>query len=143
RGVAGLVLLATVVVLGRRRDHVSLGCVLGLSCVATFIVSPVARGHYFLLYLPAVIYGGLWMRERGSERSALWFAAIPMLLCLTHYTALKYAGRVGVLGIGTTLWFFVACGAVLLDARRRAWTDRSGPQSQQTSTATAHRRAAA
>jgi hypothetical protein len=119
RVVAALILLATVMVLGRRGDRVSLGLVLGLSCVATFIVSPVARGHYFMLYLPAVIYGGLWMRERRSEKSALWFAAVPMLLCLAHYLALRSAGRIGLLGIGTTLWFFVACGFVLQDAWRR------------------------
>ncbi len=130
RGVAGIVLLAAVVVLGRRGDHVSLGFVLGLSCVATFIVSPVARGHYFLLFLPAVIYGGLWMRERRPERWALWIAAVPMLLCLTHYLALKYAGRIGLLGIGTTLWFFVACGFVLRDAWRRARADQKGDASQ-------------
>ncbi|MGE5192756.1 MAG: hypothetical protein ACM3U2_09650, partial [Deltaproteobacteria bacterium] len=118
RGVAGLMLLAAVVALGRRGDRVSLGFVLGLGCVATFVVSPVARGHYFLLYVPAVLFGGLWMRQGWSEKSALRFAAIPMLLCLAHYLALNYAGRIGLLGIGTALWFFAACGIVMADAVR-------------------------
>ena len=69
---------------------------------------PWRAGIIFCCTLPAVIYGGLWMRERRPEKSALWFAAVPMLLCLVHYLALKYAGRIGVLGIGTTVWFFVA-----------------------------------
>lgn len=125
RGVAALVLLAAVVVLGYRGDHLSLGFALGLACVATFIVSPVARGHYFLLFLPAVLYGGLWMRERRPERSALWFAAVPMWLCLTHYLALPYAGRIGVLGIGTTLWFFAACAIVQADVMRHCRAARS------------------
>jgi len=132
RGLAGLLLLAAVIVLGRRGDRVSLGLVLGLSCVATFVVSPVARGHYFVLYLPAVIFGGVWMRERRAEKSAFRFVAVPMFLCLLHYMALKYAGRVGVLGIGTTVWFFVACGFVLIDAwrmSRAAQSEIASPQS--------------
>jgi hypothetical protein len=128
RGIAALVLLAAVVALGRRGDHLSLGLGLGLSCVATFVVSPVARGHYFLLYLPAVIYGGLWMRERRSEKSALWFAAVPMLLCLVHYLALRSAGRIGLLGIGTTVWFFYACGFVMRDVWRRSVGESASDQ---------------
>lgn len=118
RGIAAVVVLCAVVALGYRGDKVSLGFALGLGCVATFVVSPVARGHYFLLYLPAVLYGGLWMRERRSEKSAVIFAAFPMLLCLVHYVALKSAGRIGVLGIGTAVWFFGACGIVLADTLR-------------------------
>jgi hypothetical protein len=118
RGLAGLALLAAIIILGRRGDPVSLGFALGLGCVATLVVSPVARGHYFLLYLPAVLFGGLWMyRERG-ERSALVFAGLPTFLCLIHYAALNSAGRIGLLGIGSALWFFGACAAVLADAAR-------------------------
>jgi hypothetical protein len=118
RGVAGLMLLAAVIALGRRGDGVSLGFALGLGCVATFVASPVARGHYFLLFVPAVLFGGLWMRARGSGKAAIRFAAIPMLLCLSHYLALNYAGRIGLLGIGTSLWYFAACAIVVADAAR-------------------------
>ena len=132
RVISGVVLIAAVVTLGYRGDQLSLGFALGLGAVATFVVSPVARAHYFVLYLPAVLYGGLWLRQRMSERRALQFAAIPMLLCLTHYLALPYAGRLGVLGIGTTIWFFAACAIVLTDfvacrAERSARTP-SGPR---------------
>ena len=118
RVVSGITLIAAVIALGLRGDQVSLGFALGLGAVGTFIVSPVARAHYFVLYLPAVLYGGLWLRQRMSERRAFQFAAIPMLLCLTHYIALPYAGRVGLLGIGSTLWFFTACYFVLSDFQR-------------------------
>jgi hypothetical protein len=124
RGLAGLALLAAVVALGRRGDRASLGFVLGMGCAATLVVSPVARGHYFLLYLPAVLFGGLWMRRQRSERAALYFAGIPMVLCLIHYTALNVAGRIGLLGIGTALWFFAACATVLVDAARSARMQR-------------------
>jgi len=124
RGLAGLALLAAVVALGRRGDRVSLGFVLGLGCVATLVVSPVARGHYFLLYLPAVLFGGLWMRRERCERVALRFAGVPMFLCVIHYTALNTAGRIGLLGIGTALWFFTACVTVLVVAARGAQIQR-------------------
>lgn len=118
RGVAALVLLAAVVALGRCGDRVSLGFAFGLACVATFIVSPVARGHYFMLYVPAILFGGLWMFEHRSARSALRFTVVPAFLCVTHYLALNHAGRIGLLGVGTSLWFFTACAIVLVDAGR-------------------------
>jgi hypothetical protein len=130
RGLAGIALLAAVIALGRRGDRVSLGFVLGLGCVATLVVSPVARGHYFLLYLPAVLFGGLWMCRQHGERAGLCFAGIPMFLCLVHYTALNVAGRIGVLGIGTALWFFAACATVLAGTARGAqyqWQDDVPP----------------
>jgi hypothetical protein len=119
RGTAGVILLAAVIGLGRRGDRAALGFALGLGCVATFVVSPVARGHYFLLYVPALLFGGLWLRQRWGERQVLRFAAIPMLLCLAHYLALNHAGRIGLLGIGTALWFFTACAVVVETVRGR------------------------
>jgi hypothetical protein len=118
RGIAALVLVAAVVALGRCGDRVSLGFAFGLACVATFIVSPVARGHYFMLYVPAILFGSLWMFQRRSARTALRFTVIPALLCLAHYLALNHAGRIGLLGIGTALWFFTACATVLVEAAR-------------------------
>jgi hypothetical protein len=118
RGLAAALLLAAVVALGRHGDRLSLGFALGLACVATLVVSPVARGHYFLLFLPAVLFGGCWMIERRPAKTALAVIATPMLLCLLHYLALNQAGRIGLLGIGTALWFFTACGIVLADLRR-------------------------
>lgn len=120
RGIAAVLLLAAVVVLGKRADGLSLGFALGLACVATLVVSPVARGHYFLLYLPAVLFGGAWMIARGPAKTALVVTVTPLLLCLVHYVALNYAGRIGLLGIGTAVWFFGTCGIVLTDSWRVA-----------------------
>jgi hypothetical protein len=118
RGVAGLLLIATTIVLGRRRDGLSLGFALGLACVATLVVAPVARGHYFLLNIPAVMFGGLWMLERRSARAAYAVALIPVVLCVFHYLSLNFAGRIGVLGIGTAIWYFATCGIVLAESWR-------------------------
>jgi hypothetical protein len=118
RGVAAVLLLAAALALGKHGDGLSLGFVLGLGCVATLVVSPVARGHYFLLYLPAVLFGGAWVIKRQSARIALAVTVTPLVLCVLHYTALDYAGRIGLLGIGTTLWLFATCGIVLADSRR-------------------------
>jgi hypothetical protein len=143
RGLAGLALLAAVVVLGRRGDRVSLAFVLGLGCVATLVISPVARGHYFLLYLPAVLFGGLWMLRQRGERAALRFAGIPMLLCVIHYAALNLAGRMGLLGIGTALWFFGASATILVEAVRGARMERHRETSPVVSVRDGCRRAAA
>jgi hypothetical protein len=117
RGAATLILLLTVAALGRRGDSLSLGFALGLACVATLIVSPVARGHYFLLYLPALLFGGTWMLDHRPGKTATIMNLTPLALCVIHYTALEYAGRIGLLGIGTTVWFFAACGIVLAETR--------------------------
>lgn len=118
RALAALLLVVAVVLLGRQGDRLSLGFALGLACVATLVVSPVARGHYFLLWLPAVLFGGLWVGERISTRAAFAMASGPALLCLIHYAALSFAGRIGLLGIGTALWFGAACGIVLVELIR-------------------------
>jgi hypothetical protein len=143
RGLAGLMLLTAVIALGRRGDPIALGFALGLGCVATFVVAPVARGHYFLLYVPALLFGGLWLRQCSGEKPAFRFAAIPMLLCLVHYLALNHAGRIGLLGLGTALWFFAACGVVVAEAVRggRTMQPEDAPAAQ--AVAAPERRAAA
>ncbi|MBS0267159.1 MAG: DUF2029 domain-containing protein [Planctomycetes bacterium] len=113
RGAATLLLLAVMVALGRCGDRLSLGFALGLACVATLVVSPVSRGHYFLLFVPAVMFGGLWMWERCSARAASAIVVIPLTLCVLHYLALNVLGRIGVLGIGTAIWFAAVCSLVL------------------------------
>src|SRR5262249_1164453 len=127
RGAAGLMLLAATAVLSMRGDRLSLGVVLGLGCVATFVLSPVARGPYFVLFLRAVLFGGLWMRRMHGERTALLFAGVPMVLCLAHYLALPVTGRIGLLGIGTAVWFCAGCIAVMADALPRRRCGEGGP----------------
>jgi hypothetical protein len=107
-----LALLGVAVRSGRSGDPLLWGAAFGLACVATFIVSPVARGHYFVLFLPAVLFVPLWLLQSGQPREAIRAALVPALLVVLHYTLLKYAGRIGVLGLGTTLWYFAECARV-------------------------------
>jgi hypothetical protein len=109
RSLALLALLGVALRAGRSTDPLLWGAALGLGCVATLVISPVARGHYFVLFLPAVLFLPLWLLQCGKHRAAFRAAIIPAVLVLLHYVLLKYAGRIGVLGIGTSIWFFTEC----------------------------------
>ena len=72
------------------------------------VVSPIARGHYFLLLAPGVLLVPLWLDRRGRGRAGIVMAAIPPVLSVLHYVLLPYAGRVGLLGLGTAAWLMAA-----------------------------------
>ena len=90
---------------------------IGLACVAMLTVSPIARGHYFMLELPAVLFVSLWVWKHMGSQKAVLCASIPALLSLMHYTIITFpqiSGFLGVgtlflgtLGIGTALWYLV------------------------------------
>ena len=105
----GLALLALGVMLSRKEgDHLDLTAGFVLACATMLVVSPVARGHYFLLLSPAVLFVPLWIGREGQVRKALWLSGLPPLLCWTHYLLLPFAGRVGLLGLGTACWLLTA-----------------------------------
>jgi hypothetical protein len=95
---------------GNRR---SCAAVFGLACVASLVISPLSRGHYFVLWLPAV----LWVPMIANPRIARLLVWTPLLLTGLHYIALDYAGRVGLLGLGTTAWYLLASWTVLRGAQ--------------------------
>jgi hypothetical protein len=107
---AALAALGAVIVAAGRGGHPLLhGVAFGLAGVATLVVSPVSRGHYFVFWLPAVVFVPLWFRQIGRQRTAFALAVVPAALSLAHYALLPYAGRIGLLGLGTTAWFFTTC----------------------------------
>jgi len=89
----------------------------GMASMAMLIVSPVARGHYFMLELPAVLFVSLWVWNHHSSRRALVGAAIPAALSVMHYGFITFPQifsplqtgtlLLGTLGIGTALWYGV------------------------------------
>ncbi len=109
RAMLGLALLALGVRLARQpgnKLNVSTG--FALACVTMLAVSPVARAHYFLLLAPAILFVPLWLDRRGRPRAGIVLAAILPVLSILHYALLPYAGRVGLLGFGTTAWLMAA-----------------------------------
>ncbi|MEX2112078.1 MAG: hypothetical protein WD845_02780, partial [Pirellulales bacterium] len=81
----------------------------GLACVSTLVLGRIARGHYYVLLLPAVMFTGAWLLRTGRRRAALAAAIVPAALSVGHYVLLDFAGRVGVLGLGTAAWYAVCC----------------------------------
>lgn len=89
----------------------------GLACAAMLIVSPVARGHYFMLELPAILFVSLWVWKYKSSSKAVLCASFPALLSVGHYTFITFPQMfeplktgtllLGTLGIGTALWYAV------------------------------------
>ncbi len=76
------------------------------------IASPIARAHYFMSLIPAAPFVAAVALRAGHERAARWLAWSPVALVVTHYALMRIVGRVGFLGIGTTIWF--VCGAVAI-----------------------------
>jgi hypothetical protein len=121
--VAQAVLCLALLALGVRLSHgdgsrLNLAVGFALACVAMLVVSPVARGHYFIFLAPAGLLVPLWLDRHGRGRAGIVLAAILPVLSILHYALLPYAGRVGLLGLGTAAWFVAA---MVLMAR----TDRS------------------
>ncbi|MEN6557638.1 MAG: glycosyltransferase family 87 protein [Thermoguttaceae bacterium] len=114
-------LLLTTLRLGADRDvRLSQAAAFGLGCAALLILSPVARNHYFLLIAPAVLFVPLWLSRRGWRRGAALLALTPGLLILLQYTLLPYVGRIGLLGLGLTVWLLTA---MAMTARTRPLDD--------------------
>lgn len=97
------------------------------------IVSPVARGHYFMLELPAVLFVSLWMwRYKGSSWAVLC-ASTPATLSVMHYVFITFPQMfgplktgtllLGTLGIGTTLWYLVMAYILIVSSPAKASID--------------------
>ncbi len=106
--------------MARKPDALGQAAAFGMACVSTLIVFTIGRGHYYVLLLPAVSFAPLWLLREGHRRAAVVAAIVPCVLVITHYALLTTAGRVGLLGIGTTLWYFSTSVALLWPARSLA-----------------------
>lgn len=103
--------------------------VLGLSSAACLILSPISRGHYFVLLIPSIVFVGLAVRRRWGDRAAIQIAAVPACLCIIHYLFVHVgAGRAGVLGIGTAMWFVASCVLTLRSTQAIASSATQSPE---------------
>ena len=120
RTLAGCLMLAVSFRMARRQDRLGQAAAFGVACAATLIVFTIARGHYYVMLLPANVFVPLWLFKVGRPRWAWGVAVVPTVLVLSHYIALQHAGRIGVLGLGTTAWYFSTCGVLLWPRKREA-----------------------
>jgi Glycosyltransferase family 87 len=113
RGGVGCLLLAVGYRTARAGDTLGLAVGFSLAYLATLIVCQIARGHYFVIWLPTVMFTSVWLVRQNRPRSAAWHAIIPAVLVITHYVFLGSAGSIGLLGLGTAAWYMSACVTVL------------------------------
>lgn len=95
-----------------RGDAMSLAALFGLACTATLLVSPISWGHHYVVWLPALVFVPCWMWVNDRRALAIGMAEAALVLVTAHYIFLDHAGRVGLLGIGTAVWYLVATVAV-------------------------------
>jgi hypothetical protein len=116
RVLIGLIVAALFMVcylLGRRDDRLDQAVAYALACCATLLVSPISWGHYYMVEAPAALVIPLWLLRRGRPTQAIVVAAVPPVLSWSHYVAMPYVGGLGVLGLGTMVWFLGVCGLII------------------------------
>jgi hypothetical protein len=120
RILAGCTMLAVSFRMARAQDALGQTAAFGVACAATLIIFTIARGHYYMLLLPANVFAPLWLLRENRTRWAMFAAVTPLVLVLAHYTLLNITGRVGLLGLGTTAWYFTTCTLLLTSPRKSA-----------------------
>lgn len=108
----------------------SLIMAMSLGLVASLVVAPVARGHYFMLLAPAIVFAPIWLAVSGRRatfqkvlrtvpiRAARWHSgavagAFLAAVSIFHYAALPLSGRLGMLGLATAAWLAVTSGIIV------------------------------
>lgn len=125
RALIGLTLLAVGARLARHPgNRLNMATAFALSCVTMLSISPVGRAHYFMFLSPAILFVPLWLDLHGRRRAGLIMAATVTLLPILHYAALPIAGRLGLLGLGTTAWLLAALALIAHVDRATACSER-------------------
>jgi Glycosyltransferase family 87 len=93
---------------GRHGDPLDVAAVFGLAATATLLLSPLSWAHHYLIWLPGLLVVPTWLWRARRVRLAVVLAIGPCVLIIAHYALLDWAGRAGLLGLGTTAWFLAA-----------------------------------
>jgi len=112
-GITLAALLMVCFLLGRKKDSLDQATAYGLACCATLLVSPLSWGHYYMAEAPAALLVPIWLLRRGRSMQAKVVAVIPPVLSWSYYLAMPYTGGLGLLGLGTTVWFLSVCTLIL------------------------------
>jgi Glycosyltransferase family 87 len=113
-----LALLFGLALVPARNDLTGHSVAFGLACLGILLVSPVAWTHYYMMTLPAILCVPLWLDRKGHPKTARWMAGAPLLLIWTHFLAKYWVGPIGLLGLGTTVWFLAVCALVIRERVR-------------------------
>jgi hypothetical protein len=97
----------------RNDDWLAAATVFALSCLLMSAISPVFRGHYYILWLPAAWLVPLYCWRSGRADLGTALAIAGCALVWMHYLLLPWAGRVGVLGLGAAVWYVVAVATII------------------------------
>jgi hypothetical protein len=143
--ITALGILALLTVAGwriaRSGDAAGTVALFGLACTATLAISPISWGHHYVMWLPGVAFVPLWLWHNNRRAMAIALAETACILTIAHYVVLDHAGRVGLLGIGSTLWYVVATVSIVRAARVDSTAEHSTPAAPDPSAACrAHRR---
>lgn len=111
-GLLGLLLVAGWTA-AKENDRWAIASIFGLACLLMSAISPVFRGHYYAVWLPAVWIIPMNAWRNGRARLAISLAAAACALTWIHYLFLPIAGRAGVLGLGASVWYVVATISIL------------------------------
>jgi hypothetical protein len=82
--------------------------VFALAAALTLLISPLSWVHHYVIWLPALLLVPYLQVTRGAQRLAAAMLASAAGLVWLHYLVMDWTGRVGLLGLGTTVWFVAA-----------------------------------
>jgi hypothetical protein len=127
RGAMLASLLALGLFSGLRGDGLARTTAFGLACCATLPLSPLTWGHYYMIELLALLGAPLWLSRRGWLRTSRVVSAVPPLLIWPQYLVIDTVGPIGLLGLGTTVWFLAVCALMAAPSSRSGAA--AGPRS--------------
>ena len=97
----------------RARDRLGQTVAFGLAYLLTLIVCQIARAHYFMIWFPVILFVSLWLIRERHPRLATLYAVVPGILVMAHYVFLHSVGAIGLLGLGTAVWYSAVCLTIL------------------------------
>jgi hypothetical protein len=113
RGALGCLVVPVGYRVARSQDRLGQTLAFSLAYLLTLVVCQIARAHYFMIWFPAVMFTCLWLIRENRPRLAALYAVVPGILITVHYLFLHSAGAIGLLGLGTALWYSDVCLTVL------------------------------
>ena len=120
RALLVLLMFAAGLAASRHGDRLSMITAFALACMLTLLISPLSWVHHYVLWLPALWFAPVWLWQQKRQCLAIGLAISACAMVWMHYLVLPVAGRLGLLGLGSTLWFAIITLA-LLRMNSEAW----------------------